>query len=47
VALAGYAVLYLACGSELEALFDAALGLQLGHFGLLQEIRIEQTWQPF
>src|SRR3989344_5194212 len=35
VALASDAVLHLAGGGELEALLDAALGLQLGHFGLL------------
>src|SRR4051794_1261835 len=32
VALAGDAVLHLACRRELEALLDAALGLQFGHF---------------
>ena len=32
VALAGNAVLHLAGGGELEALFHAALRLQLGHF---------------
>jgi hypothetical protein len=35
VALAGHAALDLAGRRELEALFDAALGLQLGHFRLL------------
>src|SRR5215210_9060803 len=35
VALAGDAVLQLAGGGELEALLDAALGLQFGHFRLL------------
>src|SRR5687768_6439369 len=32
VALAGDSVLHLAGGGELEALLDAALGLELGHF---------------
>src|SRR4028118_369104 len=35
VALAGDPMLHLAGGGELEALLDAALGLELGHFRLL------------
>src|SRR3546814_13836235 len=35
VALANDAVFHLACGGELEAFFDAALRLELGHFRLL------------
>src|SRR3569832_572876 len=46
VALAGDAALDLAGGRELEALFDAALGLQLGHFRLLFESDQEQPRQP-
>src|SRR3954462_5146217 len=36
VALAGHRRLDLALGGNLEALFSARLGLQLGHFALLQ-----------
>src|SRR5690349_18734544 len=36
VALAGHRRLHLAAGGDLEALFSARLGLQLGHFALLQ-----------
>src|ERR1041384_6804535 len=36
VALAGHRRLHLATGGDLEALFGARLGLQLGHFALLQ-----------
>src|SRR5712671_4648967 len=36
VALAGVGRLHLALGRDLEALFSARLGLQLGHFALLQ-----------
>src|SRR3546814_1193236 len=35
ISLANDAVFYLACGGELEAFFDAALRLELGHFRLL------------
>lgn len=37
VTLAGNAVLQLACGGHLEALLDAALGLQFGHFRPFQK----------
>src|SRR6186997_234222 len=36
VALAGVGRFHLALGRDLEALFSARLGLQLGHFALLQ-----------
>src|SRR3954464_13815064 len=36
VALAGHRRLHLAAGGNLEALFGARLGLQLGHFALLR-----------
>src|ERR1700709_2923105 len=36
VTLAGVGRLHLALGGNLEALFSARLGLQLGHFALLQ-----------
>src|SRR3546814_5268532 len=35
VALANDVLFHLACGGELEAFFDAALRLELGHFRLL------------
>lgn len=47
VAFAGHAALYLAGCGEFEALLHTALGLHLGHFGLLLEIRIRPAWQPF
>src|SRR3569833_240016 len=46
VALSGDAALDLAGGRELEALLDAALGLQLGHFRLLFESDQVQPRQP-
>src|SRR6187551_1478994 len=41
VALAGNAVLDLACRGELEALLHTALGLQLGHFRLLGQGHVQ------
>src|SRR6478735_7712475 len=42
----GYTTLDLAARRELEALLDAALGLQLGHFRLLVRDTSNQPWQP-
>src|SRR5215210_1792340 len=42
VALSGDPVLDLSRGRELEALFDAALGLELGHFRLPMCSRLER-----
>jgi hypothetical protein len=47
VALAGHAMLHLAGGGDLEALLDPALGLHLGHFGLLLKTHQKRPWQPF
>src|ERR1043166_8517755 len=46
VALADRTVLDLAGGGELEALLDAALGLELGHFRLLGCDTTDRPWQP-
>src|SRR5262249_3805832 len=45
VALAGHRRLHLATGRDLEALFSARLGLQLGHFDLLQ-VRFGRGKEP-
>jgi len=48
VALAGDAVLDLAGGGELEALLDAALGLELGHFRpFCWSVRLKRPRQPW
>src|SRR5260370_558724 len=46
VALAGHRRLHLAAGGDLEALFSARLGLQLGHFSLLQSAASDAAKNP-
>src|SRR3954468_19277325 len=46
VALAGHRRLHLATGRDLEALFSARLGLQLGHFALLQSAASGRGKEP-
>jgi hypothetical protein len=47
VTFTGYAALHFACCGEFEALLHTAFGLQLGHFGLLLDVRVKRAWQPF
>jgi hypothetical protein len=43
VAFTGHAALYFSGRGEFEALLHTAFGLQLGHFGLLLDVRFKTS----